>query len=58
MAITSTGWEDCVVWNPHTTMEACYKEFVCVENAKFSTPVTVPAGESWRATTSMEVIDL
>lgn len=24
VAIDSTGWEDCVVWNPHTTMKECY----------------------------------
>lgn len=23
-----------MLWNPHLQMEACYKDFVCVENAK------------------------
>lgn len=58
IAITSTGWEDVVVWNPHKTMEACYREFVCVENAKFTRPVTLAPGEDWRSTTVMDVIDL
>ena len=56
--ITSTGWTDCVVWNPHLTMKECYKEFVCVENAQFGEAVTVKPGENWRATTVMDVIDL
>jgi glucose-6-phosphate 1-epimerase len=46
-----------VVWNPFTTMESCYKEFACVESAKIK-PVTLQAGEDWRATTVMDVIDL
>lgn len=58
MQITTTGWSDCVVWNPHETMEDCYKEFVCVENAQSGKAVTVKPGENWRATTSMDVIDL
>ena len=28
------SWPDAVLWNPHLQMEACYKDFVCVENAK------------------------
>ena len=28
------SWSDAVLWNPHLQMEACYKDFVCVENAK------------------------
>jgi len=28
------SWSDAVLWNPHTQMEACYRDFVCVENAK------------------------
>jgi len=27
-------WKDAVVWSPYLTMEACYKDFVCVENAQ------------------------
>lgn len=28
------SWSDAVLWNPHRQMEACYKDFVCVENAE------------------------
>jgi len=28
------SWSDTVLWNPHLQMEACYKDFVCVENAQ------------------------
>lgn len=28
------SWLDAVLWNPFLTMEASYKYFVCVENAK------------------------
>ena len=45
------GWKDAVVWSPWTDMEACYKEFVCVENAACAEPVTVEAGGVWEATT-------
>ena len=45
------GWKDAVVWSPWTDMEACYKEFVCVENAACAEPVTVEAGGEWEATT-------
>jgi hypothetical protein len=31
---------------------------VCVENAKASEPVTVKPGDSWRATTTFQVVDL
>jgi glucose-6-phosphate 1-epimerase len=47
----SGGWKDAVVWSPWTDMEACYKEFVCVEPAACGEPVTVPAGGEWEATT-------
>lgn len=58
VAIDSTGWEDCVVWNPHTTMEACYKEFVCVENAITNRKVTVEPGKDWPATATFSVVDV
>lgn len=45
------GWKDAVVWSPWTDMEACYKEFVCVENAACAEPVTVETGGEWEATT-------
>jgi hypothetical protein len=57
VSITSTGWSDCVVWNPYKGME-CYREFVCVENAQFAKPVTLAPGKDWRATTVMDVVDL
>ena len=56
--LVSTGWSDCVLWNPHLTMESCYDNFVCVENAQFSKPITVKPGEDWVATVNMSVFDL
>lgn len=41
-------WKDAVVWSPYLTMEACYKDFVCVENAQLSAVQLAP-GESWTA---------
>lgn len=35
------SWSDAVLWNPHLTMESCYKDFVCVENAKVREPSVV-----------------
>ena len=35
----------------------CYKQFVCVENATFK-PITVAPGDSWRAQTEMDIVDL
>ncbi|XP_022739689.1 putative glucose-6-phosphate 1-epimerase isoform X2 [Durio zibethinus] len=37
ISIRNTNWSDAVLWNPHLQMEACYKDFVCVENAKIGT---------------------
>ncbi|CAL5369219.1 unnamed protein product [Camellia sinensis] len=34
ITIQNTSWTDAVLWNPYLQMEACYKDFVCVENAK------------------------
>ncbi|KAJ6907239.1 hypothetical protein NC651_017816 [Populus alba x Populus x berolinensis] len=34
ITIKNTNWSDAVLWNPHLQMEACYKDFVCVENAQ------------------------
>lgn len=58
VAITSENWNDVVVWSPWTAMEACYKEFACVENAQFSEPVVLKPGESWRAQTEMNIVNL
>jgi glucose-6-phosphate 1-epimerase len=52
--ITGAGWKDAVVWTPWTDMEACYKEFVCVENASCAEPVTVAPGATWTASTKLE----
>ena len=48
------GWKDAVVWSPWTDMEACYKDFVCVENAACAEPVVVEAGGEWEATTVLK----
>ncbi|GAQ89495.1 aldose 1-epimerase family protein [Klebsormidium nitens] len=48
IALQSTGWKDAVTWSPYKTMESCYKEFVCVENAQLD-PVVVEPGKSWKA---------
>lgn len=51
--ITGEGWKDAVVWTPWTDMEACYKEFVCVENASCAEPVSVAPGATWKASTTL-----
>jgi glucose-6-phosphate 1-epimerase len=51
---SSKAWTEAVVWTPWTDMEACYKEFACVESAAV-TPVVVPAGGKWTATTTLSV---
>lgn len=58
IVLDSTGWSDCVLWNPHLTMESCYKNFVCVENAQFSEPVELAPATDWLATVNMNVIDV
>lgn len=35
------SWSDAVLWNPHVQMEACYRDFVCVENAKVLSSVSL-----------------
>ena len=52
--ITGRGWPDAVVWTPWTDMEACYKEFVCVENAVAAEEVVVAPGDTWSASTRLE----
>ncbi|KAH9711352.1 glucose-6-phosphate 1-epimerase [Citrus sinensis] len=42
------SWSDAVLWNPHMQMEACYKDFVCVENAKIG-KVQLEPEQSWTA---------
>ncbi|GAX79977.1 hypothetical protein CEUSTIGMA_g7416.t1 [Chlamydomonas eustigma] len=58
VAIDTEGWEDVVTWNPWTTMESCYKNFVCVENAKFGKPATVQPGDTWKAAANFSVVDV
>eukprot|EP00270_Netrium_digitus_P008807 TRINITY_DN264_c0_g1_i1.p1 TRINITY_DN264_c0_g1~~TRINITY_DN264_c0_g1_i1.p1 ORF type:complete len:367 (-),score=108.30 TRINITY_DN264_c0_g1_i1:105-1172(-) len=50
--ITNLNWTDVVVWNPYLTMEACYKNFVCVENAQLE-KVSLAPGEIWTATQTL-----
>lgn len=58
VAVTSSNWDDVVVWNPYTTMESCYKSFCCVEKAQFSQPAKVEPGKDWRATMNLSVVNL
>ncbi|KAL4552757.1 hypothetical protein Ndes2526B_g02667 [Nannochloris sp. 'desiccata'] len=57
VGITSNSWSDVVVWSPWTSMEACYKEFCCVENAQVA-PVELKPNEDWRAQAEFVVKDL
>ncbi|KAD3640750.1 hypothetical protein R6Q59_003443 [Mikania micrantha] len=54
IAIKNTNWPDAVLWNPHLTMEACYKDFVCVENAQIGN-VDLEPEKSWVATQQLSV---
>ncbi|KAL5713424.1 glucose-6-phosphate 1-epimerase [Ranunculus cassubicifolius] len=48
ISISNSNWSDAVLWNPNTTMEACYRDFVCVENAKIGA-VQLEPQQSWIA---------
>ncbi|GAV60020.1 Aldose_epim domain-containing protein [Cephalotus follicularis] len=48
ISVRNTNWSDAVLWNPHLQMEACYKDFVCVENAKIGN-VQLEPDQSWTA---------
>ncbi|KAJ4785538.1 Galactose mutarotase-like superfamily protein [Rhynchospora pubera] len=48
ITVENTNWSDAVLWNPHLQMEACYKDFVCVENAQIG-KVQVEPEQSWIA---------
>lgn len=52
--IKNTNWSDTVLWNPHLTMEASYKDFVCVENAKIG-QVQLEPQQSWTATQQLSL---
>ncbi|KAK3003493.1 hypothetical protein RJ639_019827 [Escallonia herrerae] len=54
ISVKNTNWSDAVLWNPHLTMEACYKDFVCVENAKIG-DVQLEPQQSWTATQQLSV---
>lgn len=48
ITIRNTNWSDVVLWNPHLTMESCYQDFVCVENAKIG-QIELQPNRSWTA---------
>ncbi|KAL3728454.1 hypothetical protein ACJRO7_033095 [Eucalyptus globulus] len=48
ISIQNTNWSDAVLWNPYLQMEACYRDFVCVENAKIGN-VQLEPKQSWVA---------
>ncbi|KAF2553106.1 hypothetical protein F2Q68_00035587 [Brassica cretica] len=52
--IKNTNWSDAVLWNPHVQMEACYRDFVCVENAKLG-DVKLEPGQYWTATQLLSI---
>ncbi|XP_021714537.1 putative glucose-6-phosphate 1-epimerase [Chenopodium quinoa] len=54
ISVKNTNWLDAVLWNPHLQMEACYKDFVCVENAKI-TELQLQPEQSWTATQQLSV---
>ena len=58
VAITSNNFDDVVVWSPWTAMPDCYRNFVCVENAQFSSAVKLGPGEFWRSQAEWGVKDL
>ena len=58
VAITSNNFNDVVVWSPWTSMPDCYRNFVCVENAQFSSAVKLGPGEFWRSQAEWGVKDL
>ncbi|GAB2227390.1 hypothetical protein Droror1_Dr00009210 [Drosera rotundifolia] len=47
--LRNSNWSDAVLWNPHVQMETCYRDFVCVENAKIG-EVQLAPNQSWTAT--------
>uniref|UniRef100_A0A0G4HKZ2 glucose-6-phosphate 1-epimerase n=1 Tax=Chromera velia CCMP2878 TaxID=1169474 RepID=A0A0G4HKZ2_9ALVE len=44
---SSGGWEDVCLWNPYGDAKMGADSFVCVESAKVTEPVVVPAGGHW-----------
>eukprot|EP00899_Mesostigma_viride_P013025 jgi/Mesvir1/21723/Mv04135-RA.1 len=56
IGIENQGWKDTVVWSPWTSMENCYREFVCVESAKAVSPVTVAPLEQWDSQMTLKAL--
>ncbi|XP_004512056.1 putative glucose-6-phosphate 1-epimerase [Cicer arietinum] len=54
ISIKNTNWSDAVLWNPHLQMEACYKDFVCVENAKIGS-VQLEPEQTWTAVQHLSI---
>ncbi|KAI4314834.1 hypothetical protein L6164_027702 [Bauhinia variegata] len=54
ISIKNTNWLDAVLWNPYLTMEASYKDFVCVENAKI-TNVQLEPEQTWTAVQHLSI---
>uniref|UniRef100_A0A5B7BDC2 glucose-6-phosphate 1-epimerase n=1 Tax=Davidia involucrata TaxID=16924 RepID=A0A5B7BDC2_DAVIN len=54
ISIRNRNWSDAVLWNPHLQMEACYRDFVCVENAKIG-KVQLEPEQSWTATQHLSI---
>ncbi|RVW51814.1 putative glucose-6-phosphate 1-epimerase [Vitis vinifera] len=48
ITVKNINWSDTVLWNPYLQMEACYRDFVCVENAKIG-KVQLEPEQSWSA---------
>ncbi|GMH14873.1 hypothetical protein Nepgr_016714 [Nepenthes gracilis] len=53
--LKNTNWLDAVLWNPHVQMEASYRDFVCVENAKIKV-VQLGPEQSWTATQQLRIL--
>ncbi|RYQ80160.1 hypothetical protein Ahy_Scaffold1g106747 isoform B [Arachis hypogaea] len=54
ISVKNTNWSDAVLWNPHLQMEACYKDFVCVENAKIES-VQLEPEQTWTAVQHLSI---
>ncbi|XP_078430997.1 galactose mutarotase-like superfamily protein [Wolffia australiana] len=56
LSIRNINWSDAVLWNPHQQMESCFRDFVCVENAKIGKVELAPE-QSWRAEQIIDVLE-
>ncbi|CAA7401971.1 unnamed protein product [Spirodela intermedia] len=56
LSIRNRNWSDAVLWNPHRQMESCYRNFVCVENAKIGN-VELEPEQSWSAEQVIAVLE-